>query len=51
MVKRQHERAMLDARLWLCPALLAFAAALISPAFPRETHPEPGPPFPETGRH
>jgi uncharacterized protein DUF3365 len=36
---------MLDARHCLCPALLALAAALISPAFPRETHPEPGPPF------
>jgi hypothetical protein len=36
---------MLDARHWLCPALLALAVALISPAFPRETHPEPGPPF------
>jgi hypothetical protein len=36
---------MLAARHWLCPALLALAAALTSPAFPRETHPEPGPPF------
>ena len=36
---------MLDARHWLCPALLALAAALTSPAFPRETHPQSGPPF------
>jgi general secretion pathway protein A len=46
MVTRPHGRTTQDARHWRCPALLVLAAALISPAFlPRETHPEPGPPF------